>query len=758
MDFKREHLDELIFGGPMAQRFTQDSPVLPEVWLEFAQKGEAVDLLLTPFQSASATYVTPADLSRNLRDRLAKERSRAAAPGYPPYESRGLAPIAFNQSTVLARVWFDELVRVILPMSSWWAENVVQTRLIEELMDPEEKERTRFRELLVKALNDPGPTPRGTPSVDYLAADREQKVAMRELKAMVEKRQRTPKATAQKRRSAPKEVRLDEALWMLRVIGTISIVGRTTPRTTPSRTKGQGGDAASGSKEITESTPASPPEEEAASEGHPDSRDEIGDVVDAFVDLIKRQAPPAADAKPRPLIYMVSLNRRAVVSVNRSRVTVKADAAAMVFAPSCEKIAWAVIDSGIDATHPAFRLRKAPKEVKWPKPAADPEPALHHLYHDKAFDKDGQLLSRVTETYDFTQIQSLMSLEETGSEKGLPERYKAPLEAHRAHMARQKAEKGSSKEDGGIEEDDRLGVEDPLIALRRNLQSGRDVDWSLLIPFVRVDHVKEATNSKAAYRPPVHEHGTHVAGILGGDWGELVKGVCPDIRLIDLRVLDDQGQGDEFSVIAALQFIRYLRAHRDYATIQGVNLSLSIRHDVANYACGRTPVCDECERLVGNGMVVVAAAGNEGYQQYTTPKGPIEAYRNISITDPGNAESVITVGSTHRLQPHTYGVSYFSSRGPTGDGRSKPDLVAPGEKIEAPVPGDTEKTRRMDGTSMATPHVSGAAALLVAHHRELAGQPARIKQILCKTATDLGRERYFQGSGMVDILRALQSV
>ncbi len=731
MDFEREHLDELIFGGPMAQRFTQDSPVLPEVWLEFAQKGKAVDLLLTPFQSASATYITPGELSKVLRARLAAERRKAVARGYPPYKSRGLAPIAYNQSTVLARVWFDELVRVVLPMSSWWAENLVQTQLIEELMDPKEKERTRFKELLVRALNDPGPVPRGTPSEEYLAADREQKVAMR----------RTERPCWRRAPSPPKVVRLDEALWMLRVIGRISLVGLTTSSTTPALARGRAGGASSRSKGTTESSPASPP----------DSRQGIGEVVDAFVDLIKGMASRAADARPQPRIYMVSLNRRAVVSVNRSRVTVKADAAAVVFAPTCEKIAWAVIDSGIDATHPAFRLRKALKEVKYPAAAADPDPAQRHLYHDEAFNKDGQLLSRVTETYDFTEIQSLMSLEETGSDKGLPECYKVPLEAHRAEMARRKKARRSGEDDG-------LGDEDPLIALRRSLQSGRDVDWCLLLPFVRVHHVEKATKDQAAYRAPVHEHGTHVAGILGGDWGELVKGVCTDIRLIDLRVLDDQGQGDEFSVIAALQFIRYLRAHRDYATIQGVNLSLSIRHDVANYACGRTPVCDECERLVGNGMVVVAAAGNEGYQQYTTPKGPIEAYRNISITDPGNAESVITVGSTHRLQPHTYGVSYFSSRGPTGDGRSKPDLVAPGEKIEAPVPGDTEKTRRMDGTSMATPHVSGAAALLIARHRELAGQPARIKQILCKTATDLGRERYFQGSGMVDILRALQSV
>jgi serine protease AprX len=101
-------------------------------------------------------------------------------------------------------------------------------------------------------------------------------------------------------------------------------------------------------------------------------------------------------------------------------------------------------------------------------------------------------------------------------------------------------------------------------------------------------------------------------------------------------------------------------------------------------------------------------------------------------------------------------VSYFSSRGPTGDGRVKPDLVAPGEKIESALPNESSGVK--DGTSMAAPHVSGAAALLMARYDELVGRPARIKQILRDSATDLGRERYFQGAGMLDILRALQSV
>jgi subtilisin family serine protease len=83
-------------------------------------------------------------------------------------------------------------------------------------------------------------------------------------------------------------------------------------------------------------------------------------------------------------------------------------------------------------------------------------------------------------------------------------------------------------------------------------------------------------------------------------------------------------------------------------------------------------------------------------------------------------------------------------------------LVAPGEKIKSAIPDGKAGTK--DGTSMAAPHVSGAAALLMARHSELIGKPDRVKEILCKTASDLGRERYFQGWGMVDVLRAIQSV
>src|SRR5207244_3607126 len=116
-----------------------------------------------------------------------------------------------------------------------------------------------------------------------------------------------------------------------------------------------------------------------------------------------------------------------------------------------------------------------------------------------------------------------------------------------------------------------------------------------------------------------------------------------------------------------------------------------------------------------------------------------------------------------------YGVSYFSSKGPTGDGRPKPDLLAPGEKILSCAAGSMgatmaekagEPTDYMEesGTSMAAPHVSGAIAAFLSIRREYIGEAEAVKEIFLSTATDLKRDRYFQGHGLVDLMRAIQSV
>jgi serine protease AprX len=395
---------------------------------------------------------------------------------------------------------------------------------------------------------------------------------------------------------------------------------------------------------------------------------------------------------------------------------------------------WAIFDTGIDATHSGFRQI---------------DPTTKKIYCDAMLGKTTKNpnRTRVVETYDFTKFREMISTifnTKTITAKTII----SIIDELKGFTTKDENAALSPKE-----------INDQIKVLEGALKNGRMLDWSVIGPFLRIPHNSEE------YVPPKHSHGTHVAGILGAnDINEQIEknrrliGMCPNINLYDIRVLDEKGKGDEFNILAALQFVRWLNGQSDSLVIQGINLSLSMIHEVDSFAAGRTPVCDACQRLVSEGTVVVAAAGNLGQSvfQNTNNNGSSDGYRTASITDPGNAECVITVGATHRSKPHTYGVSYFSSRGPTGDGRLKPDLVAPGEKIMSLAP--NEDSARMDGSSMAAPHVSGAAALLLSKHKELIGNPQRVKEILCKTATDLGRERYFQGHGMVDVLRALQSV
>jgi subtilisin family serine protease len=604
-----------MFGAGRARRFTQDSPVLPDVWLAYAGALEeenilrsprgALQILLTPFRKAQPGVVRNA-----INNLLADEEAR----------------VIYNQSTVMADLTFQELIQVVLPMTSWWT----------KLGDIKLLQAPAVQKLVARGARDPE-----NPESQFTKAELKDK-----------------KGHAAQVAGLPPDV-----FWLVRVVGALDLVlrGETLPDLF-----------------------------------HPElGKQDWLPVVKAVAALVKNASkPPAA-----PLVYVASLNRAGWTSVRESGLAVKADAARQLFSISCKDIRWAVIDGGIEARHPAFRTDPTVSPKEWSKN------------------------TRVIETYDFTLLEKLLA--------GVyPERI-------------EKLRKSKS----------RLGqdTEAKIQRLEAMIKAGETMDWRVVGPMIRVAH------NEKEYEAPLFDHGTHVAGILAANWPEEnLKGICPDIRLYDIRVVSSKGV-NEFTLMASMQFLQWLNSAYGVKEIHGANVSLSIRHDVSNYACGRTPVCDEAERLVASGVVVVAAAGNYGYRRYVTPEGPpAEAYNTISIVDPGNAESVITVGATHRTRPHTYGVSYFSSRGPTGDGRLKPDLVAPGEKIISPIREDTTGVK--DGTSMAAPHVSGAAALLMARHQELIGQPQRIKEVLCTTATDLGRERYFQGHGMLDVLRALQAV
>lgn len=292
-------------------------------------------------------------------------------------------------------------------------------------------------------------------------------------------------------------------------------------------------------------------------------------------------------------------------------------------------------------------------------------------------------------------------------------------------------------------------------------------------------------------------HGTHVAGIIAGgatragnddhpltavtryrdergnvahrvvEFDELT-GMAPKCKLLSLKVLDENGQGASSRLLAALQYVNRINAYGRRLRIHGVNLSVGYDFEPEWFACGQSLVCVEVDHLVRSGVVVVAAAGNTGYGFHKSGFGPRSVASGVALTinDPGNAEEAITVGSTHRYMPHVYGVSYFSSKGPTGDGRLKPDLVAPGEKIlscaagrkRVAAGGQDHLYVEDTGTSMAAPHVSGVIAAFLSVREEYVGRPDAVKQIFLDTATDLRRERSFQGRGLVDLMRAIQSV
>jgi subtilisin family serine protease len=426
--------------------------------------------------------------------------------------------------------------------------------------------------------------------------------------------------------------------------------------------------------------------------------------------------------------------------IYRSVATIKSDAAVRSFGAGGAGIVWAVIDSGIDRDH------------------------LH-------FDGKGGHTLLSAEVRDLHRC--FVDSEETVPELGIP--FVAPAPKDPDTLPRPAG--NAPKEEHQRFLDDRRALVD--------------------------EHRKLALTDEFG-------HGTHVAGIIAGEAksgaevrtlertervnarGELergqfqftgtvpteqVRGMAPNCRLISLRVLDGNGDGRSSDVIRALDYVREkLNDNPKLLRVHGVNLSVGYEFDAEMFACGQSPICAEVNRLVQSGVVVVAAAGNTGFGTVAAAVRPTKVGLSNTINDPGNAESAITVGATHRDSPYTFGVSYFSSKGPTGDGRLKPDLVAPGERITSCGAGKRLKKARQaaaqlpaetgpaayymedSGTSMAAPHVSGAIAAFLSIRREFIGKPLEVKRIFLSTASPLGRERYFEGHGLIDLIRAIQSV
>ncbi|MFE7439657.1 S8 family serine peptidase [Streptomyces chartreusis] len=237
-------------------------------------------------------------------------------------------------------------------------------------------------------------------------------------------------------------------------------------------------------------------------------------------------------------------------------------------------------------------------------------------------------------------------------------------------------------------------------------------------------------------------HGTHVASIIGGSGtastggtGKGGKGVAPAADLLVGKVLGDDGYGTESQVIAGMEWAAGTGA-------KVVNMSLGSDSP----SDGTDPMSLALNELTERtGTLFVVAAGNNGIHGRNT------------VGSPGVADAALTVGAVDR----TGALASFSSRGPRiGDDAVKPDLTAPGVGIVAAraagtTMGDAVDTQHVSasGTSMATPHVAGAAALLAQRHPDWSA--AQLKDALVSTArTATGPEVTEQGGGLVDVAAA----
>jgi serine protease AprX len=251
------------------------------------------------------------------------------------------------------------------------------------------------------------------------------------------------------------------------------------------------------------------------------------------------------------------------------------------------------------------------------------------------------------------------------------------------------------------------------------------------------------TNSSGA-QYDLYGHGTHVAGIIGGNGslsGGEYAGVAPGVSLIDLRALDANGAGTDSTVIAAIQ--QAIALQNTY-NIRVINLSLG-RGIPVSYT--QDPLCQAVEAAWNSGILVVVAAGNYGRLSVNGSNG------YGTVTAPGNDPFVLTVGaskSNGSTSPSAETLASFSSKGPTTyDHVVKPDMVAPGNDIVSlAAPGATLEASypaelvtgtdgnsdyfTLSGTSMATPAVAGAAALLLQEQSALT--PDQVKARLMKTA------------------------
>lgn len=235
-------------------------------------------------------------------------------------------------------------------------------------------------------------------------------------------------------------------------------------------------------------------------------------------------------------------------------------------------------------------------------------------------------------------------------------------------------------------------------------------------------------------------HGSHICGIIGGS-GALsdgrYQGMAPGCNLVAVKVLDRKGNGYASDVLAGID---WLLNRKEELGLRIINISVG--------SGGRKNMNENSALVRGvnrawdAGLVVVVAAGNNGPGRMT-------------ITTPGISRKVITVGCSDDYREILVSgkrMVDYSGRGPTAACICKPDVVAPGSSVVS-CASRNGKYAIKSGTSMSTPIVSGAIALLLEKYPDMTNRDVKLK--LLESARDLGLPRNQQGRGQLDVTRLL---
>src|SRR5215217_306651 len=421
-------LVELVLLGPTNdRRQLQDSPVLGDVWIAYALKpAAAIDLLITPHKTSPSGPVAKliADRIRELKIKRVKGE-----------ESK----IAYLQGLVAAKLFFQELLQVVVPMTQWWNDPKIEKQLKAYVKGNQLKDKVQAIMNWARAETDEVPSSPLEDFATFTSLDRYISLAGIILWAASENKNKNLSLGA------------GEALLQL-----------DTPDPVVER---------------------------------------LGEVFKTIL------SPTRKWTKVTPLIWQISLNRKALPALDRSVPSVKGDAARTLFNVNCSKINWAVLDSGIDGNHPVFN------------------------------DTNGK--SRIIKAFDFSNIREIVSLDNDNPKTPeFKERLKNLLKPSLKNPITAKQATESLEE------------------LAEDAANDRPIHWELVEPLIEIKCTTE----------PKGGHGTHVAGIIGANSGKqsnskkvkttFVDGMCPDINFYDFRVLAKTLEDTEFAIIAALQYLR----------------------------------------------------------------------------------------------------------------------------------------------------------------------------------------------------------